>query len=44
MGSQDGEDSWQGGGWRTRSARWRLEDEVGKVVAGRLGGPKFACR
>ena len=25
---------WQGGGWRTGA---------GKVAAGRLGGPKFAC-
>ena len=35
MGSQGGEDSWQGGGWRT----WE-----GKAAAGREGGPTFLCR
>ena len=33
-------------GWRGLTARWRLEDGVrrGGVVAGRQGGPTFACR
>ena len=34
MGSWGGEDSQQGSGWRNK---------VGKVVAGGLGGPTFAC-
>ena len=34
MDSWSGEDSQQGGGWKA----W-----VGKAVAGRPGGPTFAC-
>ena len=35
MGSRDGEDSRQGGSWRTGA---------GKAVAGRQGSPTFTCR
>ena len=39
MSSQDGEDSWQGGGWRTRWAKWQLvEWAVPPVCADKLGG------
>ena len=33
MGSRGGEDSWQGGGWRTKAS---------KAEAGGMGGPTFA--
>ena len=28
LGSWSGEDTWQGSGWRTGQARWRLADRV----------------
>ena len=42
-GSRDGEDSWQGSGWKTCTDEV-VDGRLGEEVAGGLGGPTFACR
>ena len=42
MGSQDGEDSWQGGGLRTGAGKV-VAGRLGEDAAGGAGGPTFAC-
>ena len=43
MGSQGGEDSGQGGNWRTRAGEVAA-GAAGQAVADRPGSAKFACR
>ena len=44
MGSWSGEDSQQGGGWRTTGQSEAEASGSGKAAAGRVGCPTFVCK